>query len=48
MIADFDFGGDSTPHYAVIDKDVYSAFIKEYQDDVVTLAFHKGKVMTME
>jgi predicted RNA-binding Zn-ribbon protein involved in translation (DUF1610 family) len=48
MIADFDFGGDFTPHYAVIDKDTYNNADEVYKDDIITLAFHKGKVMTME
>jgi predicted RNA-binding Zn-ribbon protein involved in translation (DUF1610 family) len=47
-MTNFDFDMDFTPHYAVIDEDVYSTFIGEYNNDVVTLAFHKGKVMTME
>ena len=48
MIADFDFDGDFTPHYAVIDKNIYDSAEGAYKDDIVTLAFHKGKVMTME
>ena len=48
MMGDFDFDGDFTPHYAVIDKSIYDSAEGAYKDDVVTLAFHKGKVMTME
>ena len=41
-MADFDFDGDFTPHYAVIDKSIYDSAEGAYKDDVVTLAFHKG------
>lgn len=48
MIADFDFDGDFTPHYAVVDKRIYNAEIEKYDHDVLTLAFHKGRVMSLE
>lgn len=45
--ADFDFDGDWTPHIAVVNKDVYSSLISNYNDDFLTMAFHKGKVMSI-
>lgn len=45
-IANFDFDGDWTLYLAVIDKDVYSSLVEKYNDDFLTMAFHKGKIMT--
>lgn len=47
-IADFDFDGDWTPYIAVVDKDIYES-LKDgcYHDDFLTMAFHKGKVMSI-
>jgi hypothetical protein len=46
--ADFDFDGDWTPYIAVVDKDIYES-LKDgcYHDDFLTMAFHKGKVMSI-
>lgn len=47
-IANFDFDGDWTPYIAVVDKDIYES-LKDgcYHDDFLTMAFHKGKVMSI-
>lgn len=45
---EFDFESGFTPHYAVIDKNIYNNADGAYKNDIVSLAFHKGKVMTME
>ena len=44
---EFDFDGNATPHYAVVDKDICKKF-PNYGGDFLTLAFHKGKVLTLE
>lgn len=43
----FDFDGNATPHYAVVDKDICKKS-PNYEGDFLTLAFHKGKVLTMK
>ena len=45
--AEFNFDGDFTPYIAVVDKDIYSSLVEKYNDDFVTMAFHKGKVMSI-
>ena len=35
------------PHIAVVNKEVYNAHKHRYGDDFLTMAFHKGKVMSV-
>ena len=44
---EFDFDGNATPHYAVVDKDICKNS-PNYDGDFLTLAFHKGKVLSLE
>ena len=44
---EFDFDGNATPHYAVVNKDICKKF-PNYGGDFLTLAFHKGKVLSLE
>lgn len=46
-MSNFNFDGDWTPHIAVVDKDVYEQTKLCYDDDFLTMAFHKGKVMSL-
>ena len=44
---EFDFDSNATPHYAVVDKDICKKF-PNYDGNFLTLAFHKGKVLSLE
>ena len=44
---EFDFDSNATPHYAVVDKDICKNS-PNYEGDFLALAFHKGKVLTLE